>query len=440
MNDINNVQEELQNTSSNEQKENIKNMTEISIEKSLSETPLTAEQKMDKMGEGIQNMNNGFTQIIELFKQMIKTQIETTNTTNKMIAEQTHTIKESIIEQLKTMKESITEVSETMKGFITKETEKWKENDTTEELEKFKNLIKSEDFSIVVEKVIRTKRVKANSYRLLEWAIWEDNEDLLKLLLQHPEIDINQQNKDGNTILMNEAIKWNKKAVYTLINQPNINLNIQDTRGNTALMTAIEQWQIEIAVMLINQPDINIDINIQNNKLKKTALILAICSKKIDKDLVKKLINHPDINLNLQDHDWLIALTQAIKRHNNTDIVKILINHPRIEVNIRDNFGYTPLIRAIQQCQRETITWLIEHPNIDVNLWDSSGDNALMRAIWKQQLDTIEKLVNHPNIDLNKKNRKWETALMIAEKKRYKEAVKIIKDNIKKKKNLFFNK
>ena len=92
MNDITPQKENLENNNSSEQKKNITDTVESSIEESFSKTPFTPDQKMDKMGDGIQNINNGINQMIELFKQMMKTQIETTNTTNKMIAEQTHTM------------------------------------------------------------------------------------------------------------------------------------------------------------------------------------------------------------------------------------------------------------------------------------------------------------------------------------------------------------
>ena len=58
------------------------------ISENLSQQPLTLDQKMDKLMEGMNNMMNGVTQTIELFKQMMKVQIESSTTTNKMITEE----------------------------------------------------------------------------------------------------------------------------------------------------------------------------------------------------------------------------------------------------------------------------------------------------------------------------------------------------------------
>ena len=107
MNDIILEKENLENNNSSEQKKNITDTVESSIEKSFSEIPLTPDQKMDKMGDGIQNITNGITQMIELFKQMIKTQIETTNTTNKMIGELTKTMNTMIEGQENMIQQSI---------------------------------------------------------------------------------------------------------------------------------------------------------------------------------------------------------------------------------------------------------------------------------------------------------------------------------------------
>ena len=122
MNDIDTHRKDLHNTSSEDKKKNIKNRTESSITESLSETPLTQEQKMDNLSNqmndvlcGVQNMTNGVTQVIELFKEMIKVQIDTSAMTNKVVTEQTNTIKQLIEGQENTIKQSIAGVSEIIK-------------------------------------------------------------------------------------------------------------------------------------------------------------------------------------------------------------------------------------------------------------------------------------------------------------------------------------
>ena len=107
MNDINNPQEKLQNKGGTKTKKNITDRTESAIKKSLSETPLTLDQKMDKLTDGIQNMANGVNQVFEVLKQMMKVQIETTNTTNKMIGELTKTMNTMIEGQENMIQQSI---------------------------------------------------------------------------------------------------------------------------------------------------------------------------------------------------------------------------------------------------------------------------------------------------------------------------------------------
>ena len=85
MNDIDKKKVNSDSQEKNENQEAITGKTESDISESLSKTPLTPDQKMDKMVDGIQNLSNGINQIFELFKVIAKNQTEETIALSKFV-------------------------------------------------------------------------------------------------------------------------------------------------------------------------------------------------------------------------------------------------------------------------------------------------------------------------------------------------------------------
>uniref|UniRef100_A0A7S3LZM0 Uncharacterized protein n=1 Tax=Spumella elongata TaxID=89044 RepID=A0A7S3LZM0_9STRA len=67
--------------------------------------------------------------------------------------------------------------------------------------------------------------------------------EVAKMLLAHPGIDVNLQNKGGDTALMNASLKGHTEIVLMLLAQPGIIINIQNKNGKTALGLA-KTWEI----------------------------------------------------------------------------------------------------------------------------------------------------------------------------------------------------
>ena len=71
-----------------------------------------------------------------------------------------------------------------------------------------------------------------------------------------------------------------------------------------------------------------IDINLTNH-IGRSALMMTSCTSNIN--AVRMLLNHHDINVNLQDKSGLTALMLA----SDINIVRMLLNHPNIDVNLK---------------------------------------------------------------------------------------------------------
>ena len=92
-----------------------------------------------------------------------------------------------------------------------------------------------------------------------------------------------------------------------------------------------------------------------------TALMLAARYNHLD--LVKALMNHPGIDVNVQDRDNRTALHVAVYE-NHPDIVAQLLSDYRIKYRLKDNYNRTPLKLAIGWGRHECADLLKRHEKL----------------------------------------------------------------------------
>ena len=130
----------------------------------------------------------------------------------------------------------------------------------------------------------------------------------------------------------------------------------------------------------------------------ETALIMATAY--VRSAIVELLLNHPQIDVNVQNHEGSSALIFAASR-NNATLVKVLANHPNIWINQANNWGETALWHA---CKYSQVTRglaarnLLNHPNIDVNRADKDNRSPIFQAVEKGNGEALGALLGHKNI------------------------------------------
>jgi len=241
---------------------------------------------------------------------------------------------------------------------------------------------------------------------------------IVEVLMNHPRIDVNVQDKSGNTALYHAVS--HPAIAKALMNHPGIDLNTVDNYGWTALMYAAWKNKLDIVKELMNHP--GIDVNVQNRD-KRTALMIAADNN--HPDIVKELMNHQGINLNAVGGDGTTALMIAAS-NNQLDIAKALMNHPGIDVNLQDRDKRTALMIAASNNHSDIVKVLMNEDDIDVNLRDKSGNTALHWAVINNHSDIVSQLLSDKNINASLKNTGGQTPLSLAKSLKHTDIEKLL--------------
>lgn len=106
----------------------------------------------------------------------------------------------------------------------------------------------------LVKFLLQKPEIDVNAIRLadkgetaLMLAAYYNRPEIVKLLLQHPNINVNKQNEHGFTALMWAAQGGHEKIVNLLLAHPKINVKVEDDKGNNAYKFALKAGHKDIA-------------------------------------------------------------------------------------------------------------------------------------------------------------------------------------------------
>ena len=171
--------------------------------------------------------------------------------------------------------------------------------------------------------------------------------DVIKILLNHPMIDPNEQSASND----------NDTALMTLYH---------NTRDDTSTK--------EIISLLLDDP--RIDFTLVND-YKENVFIVA-CTGIFE--YINLLIDHPDFRLDLNERNiygqtGFFRACQWTNNNNNKyrQFIISLIENPDIDINLPNLNGVTPFMIACHNCNNDIIDILMECDKIDKTLTDNDG-------------------------------------------------------------------
>lgn len=149
----------------------------------------------------------------------------------------------------------------------------------------------------------------------LMYAVKFNNEELVKLLIDNPNIDIYAKNNEGNDALLLASYYGHRQIVIDIL-QKHTDFNVKNKYGWNALMLAASIGETQLVSMLI-QKGINIDAV---NDEGLTTLMLAVAADKIE--TIKELLDK-GANAAIKSKDGKGALEMALCKKN-IEVVKLL--------------------------------------------------------------------------------------------------------------------
>ena len=296
----------------------------------------------------------------------------------------------------------------------------------------------------------------------LYMASWKGHGEVVRKLLEEPDIDVNSAEKNvGATALYIASAVGQEEVVEHLVGHPKIEVNKWlFTTEMTPLWKASENGHAGVVRLLLGHPKLDIN-KARTNSAKTTPLGIATYLNKTE--VVKLLLGCPQTRvtdtgklasgktgLEFAREKGYTAIVEAyelrakhmlsgmaccgvlnvsgeIRRAAEEGELKRLeeLQHCTVEdINQVDGKGRTPLYLAILNGHLEVVKKFLEDPDIDVNrVEDESGTTALYLASATGNKEIVQLLLGHPKINVNKGANV--TALSIASENGHEEVVKL---------------
>ena len=287
----------------------------------------------------------------------------------------------------------------------------------------------------------------------LHWAVESEKDEYVDWLLCRG-ADVNLQTKEGATPLMIAAAKGAETMVEKLLKASGLEVNIQDNDGNSALFIATMCWKENVVRLLLQNG--GADASLGNQKgltpmrwaaawgyLNIFKLLLEqepaepqevqaafeIAVFYGQEKIVEFLIDSRTLDVNRVDETGSTPLRTAVF-NGHAQVVKMLLEHGA-DVTMRDESGNTPLQLAVDggilpAPSVEIIRMLLSAPDANANITDENGDTPLHVAARNGHAEVVRLILAEPHVDVNKTNKYGDTPLHVAAQNGHAEVVRLI--------------
>ena len=181
-------------------------------------------------------------------------------------------------------------------------------------------------------------RVLNNEISLLQLAATQGYEDICKILLRHPGLDINARATENETVLHQAARENRYGVVRILLEHSRTDVNALDEFGSTPLMEAV-RWDSVLVTDILLQ-DERVDVN-------------AACG------------------------EGMTALQYAMEKKHLSAITFLFVSFPRVDVNVVDRLGRSLAFRAAERNDERLLKKLYKHPKMNKDTTDSAEKKLL---------------------------------------------------------------
>jgi ankyrin repeat protein len=200
--------------------------------------------------------------------------------------------------------------------------------------------------------------------------------EVVESLLARADFDPNIVTDSGVYALGDAAHEGNVDVMKLLLDHPDVDPNFAGGYDGTTPLILGSRFP-DVVKLLLDQQGIDVNSR-ENSDDLRTALIEAVCDNCVES--AKLLLEREDININIPDSEGWTALHWAC--HEMTpEVVDLLLGRNDIDLNPRDVVNWkTPLAFAcrIDNCRNiPIIRSLLSHRNTDPNILNINGDSIL---------------------------------------------------------------
>jgi ankyrin repeat protein len=181
--------------------------------------------------------------------------------------------------------------------------------------------------------------------------------DLVQFFIKQQQADINYQDSNGKSALINACFN-NHFVIATYLIQHGAQVNLTNQYGETALFFAYTSKS-----MLYKYYSYEKIVNYQLSNANMLSLVDLLIQKGID-------INHQNI--------YGQSVLHKVCEEGNLELVKYLIEKGA-DMNLKDNYDQTPILIALKSKCVAIFNYLLEN-GADLNTKDKDGNNLLMVA------------------------------------------------------------
>ncbi len=224
-------------------------------------------------------------------------------------------------------------------------------------------------------------------------AIEKERVDIVKALMKAG-ADVQVRDSCGNTVLINSILHNGlENGITDLLLDSDVDIDAQNKKGETALMCAIERGNVRTSSELLRR---GCSVDYQD-KDGNTALIRSVLFF-LDETMIRILLqNHADINI--RNHHGETALSLAAFFGTREQVGFLL--DKGASVNTQNSRGDTPLMNAIYRMNEENVEALLKK-GADITIKNERGE-TVMDYVQCEPYSRIHELLERQQRFLNKR-------------------------------------
>ena len=224
-------------------------------------------------------------------------------------------------------------------------------------------------------------------------AAFKGHEAVVQVLLKDPRIDPNLRDDASATALLKASLRGHAGVVKLLLLEDQLEVNVQDDRGWTALGRAASRGHVEVVRELLE--DKRVDVNV--GSIGGESSLFVMVRRRSMLDVVRECLADDRFDVCVRDNESKTIMHVAAQ-FEPTGMVKILLADLRIDVNARDGRGQTPLYTAVDSKSATAVETLLADDRVQVDIGDLDGVGPLERALVMGDREVIRLLLANPKV------------------------------------------